>query len=194
MNEENILNSIINSRRSIYPYQYEAGSRVDDSIIWQILRNANTAPNHKKTMPWVFTVFAGEGRKKFAQLQTVLYQKYNGTHNEVKIKKLSEYPMMASHVIAIGMKRHEDKLPEVEEIIAMGCAIENMFLTATAYGLGCYLSTGGITYLEEAKAHFQLEENDKLIGFFFIGKIKDGPKEMHRSPVEEKTNWVTTAE
>ena len=67
--------------------------------------------------------------------------------------------MLSSHIIAVGVKRDPKKsVPEIEEIGAVFCAIQNMYLTATAYGVGAYLSTGGITYFEEAKTFFGLEE------------------------------------
>ena len=134
------FNSIIKHRRSIYPYQYKKGKVIPDEIIWQILENANRAPTHKQTEPWRFTVFCGEGLKYFGQLQSKIYKKYSGdTFNKDRYKKLIDYPLMSSHVIAIGMKRNEaNKLPEIEEIEATACAVQNMFLTVTAYGLGSY--------------------------------------------------------
>lgn len=190
MNLSEAINTIIQNRRSIYPYQYEAGAKVDDEIIWQILSNANCAPNHKKTAPWRFTVFTDDALKTFANLQVGIYKKQYGEENRIKLQKLADYPLMASHVIAIGMKRTEGKLPETEEILAIGCAIENMYLTASAYGLGCYLTTGGITYIEEAKKYFDLAGEDKLIGFFYVGKIKNEPTMMIRSDVREKVRWI----
>ncbi len=183
------INTIIQNRRSVYPYQYEAGAKVDDAIIWQILNNANCAPNHKKTAPWRFTVFVGDGLQRFASMQVELYKKHHGDENKMKLKKLAEYPLMASHIIAICMKRTAGKLPEIEEVLAIGCAIENMYLTASAYGLGCYLTTGGITYMEETKALFGLSDEDKMIGFFYIGKIKDVPSAINRNDVSEKVKW-----
>ena len=190
MNLPESINSIIQNRRSIYPYQYDAGAKVDDEIIWQILNNANCAPNHKKTSPWRFTVFSGEGLQQFASLQVALYKKHHGEENKIKIQKLADYPLMASHVIAIGLKRTQGKLPEIEEVLAVGCAIENLYLTATAHGLGCYFTTGGITYIEEAKSEFDLSEEDKLLGFFYIGKIKYQPALIQRGDVHEKVKWV----
>lgn len=184
------INKVIHARRSIYPYQYDAGAKVDDAIIRQVLENANRAPTHKKTEPWRFTVFTGDGLQKFADMQVKLVKQHDPNPGEIKLKKLAEYPLMASHVIAIGMKRNP-RVPEVEEILAVGCAIENMFLTATAFGLGSYLSTGGITYLEEAKAYFNLDADDKLIGFFYIGVKKELPAVSSvRGDVNEKTVWV----
>jgi cation diffusion facilitator family transporter len=187
------LNDIILNRRSIYPRQYDKEKTVPDEVIWQILENANRAPNHKQTEPWRFKVFSGEGRRYFAELQAGIYQEYAGEdYNEARYQKLLEYPMLASHVISIGMRRNEQGiLPENEEIQAVSCAVENMFLTVTAYGLGSYWTTAGITYFEQAKAHFDLGEKDKLMGFFYIGYVAIPYKSLSkRSPIQTKVDWV----
>lgn len=188
------LNAIIKNRRSIYPYQYEKGKVIPDEIIWQILDNANRAPNHKQTEPWRFSVFSGEGLKYFGVLQAAIYKQYSGdSFNEDRHKKLGDYPLMSSHIIAIGMKRNEtNKLPEIEEIEAVACAVQNMFLTVTAYGLGSYWTTAGITYFKEAKPHFHLDEKDKLLGFFYIGYVaKPLISPSKRKPVQEKVKWIS---
>lgn len=188
-----LLNSIIQNRRSVFPYQFEAGRRVPDEIIKQILDNANRAPTHKNTEPWRFTVFADEGLQRFSRLQAEVYTKFAGDKfKQAKLQNLTNYPLMSSHVIAIGMKRNkENAVPEIEEIIATACAIENIYLTVNAYELGGYLSTGGITYFEESKRYFDLEPDDKLIGFFYIGYPAILPEALSkRKPVEDKVKWV----
>jgi len=187
------FNAIIQNRRSIYPYQLEKGKVVPAEIIRQILENANRAPTHKLTEPWRFTVFSGEGLKSFSEWQSNLYSTYAGEKfKESKLKNLKEYPLMASHVIAISMKRSTAiNIPEEEEIIATACAIENIYLSVAAYGLGGYLSTGGITYFEEAKPYFDLGPADKLIGFFYMGYPGNVANPLSkRSPVNEKVKWV----
>ena len=187
------INAVIKNRRSIYPKDYEKGKVIPDKIIWQILENANWAPNHKHTEPWRFTVFTGEGLRSFAEMQAGIYKQFSGTSfNEGRYKKLLENPLLSSHVISIGMKRNEkDILPEVEEIAAVACALQNMFLTVTAYGLGSYFTTGGITYFKEAKEYFGLNENDRLLGFFYIGYIaKPFMAKSKRTPVELKVQWI----
>ncbi len=187
------INSLIKNRRSIYPNQFSKGKIIPDEIIWQIVENATRAPNHKQTEPWRFNVFSGEGLTYFAELQANIYKQYSGSSfNEGRYKKLLEYPLQSSHVISIGMQRNEKNiLPEIEEIEAVACAVQNMFLTVTAYGLGAYWTTAGITYFKEAKPHFGLSENDKLLGFFYMGYVEkpfDGPSK--RSPVETKVEWI----
>ncbi len=192
INLSDSLNIILQERKSIYPYQYESGAAIEDEIVEKILLSAAHAPNHKKTEPWRLTVFSKNGRQIFADFQTSLYKKYNENAGEVKLKKLQEYPLMASHIITIGMKS-SGRVPQVEELLAMGCAIENMFLTATSLGVGCYLSTGGVTYIDEAKNFFGLSENDLLIGFFYIGKIKKPvPPMKQRGSMEDKVTWISS--
>ena len=186
------LKSIIENRRSIKPNLY-TGEIIDDEIISQLLSNANWAPTHKLTQPWRFTVFKGAGREKLATFQSELYKKVSlqrGDFKPEKYSELKEKPLKASHVIAIGMKRSErERVPEIEEIAAVACAVQNMYLTATAYGVGCYWGTGGITYMEEAKEFFGLGPMDRLMGFFYTGMPKLWP-EGKRSQAEEKVTWV----
>jgi nitroreductase len=187
------INMIIKNRRSISPPLYEKGKVVPDEIIYQILENANYAPNHKHTEPWRFTIFTGEGLIHFAKTQSSIYKEYAGSKfKELSYKKLQDFPLMASHIIAIGMKRDaESRLPEIEEIEATACAVQNMFLTTTAYGLASYWTTGGITYFPEAKSHFGLEPEDKLLGFFYIGyPAKPFGEGYKRGDIKEKIRWV----
>lgn len=187
------INAVIKNRRSIYPNQYEQGKIIPDEIIWQILENATRAPNHKQTEPWKFIVYSGEGLKYFAKLQADIYTKYAGEKfKQARYEKLLSYPSLSSHVIAIGMKRNEKNiLPEIEEIEAVACAVENMFLTVTAYSLGAYWTTAGITYMEAAKPYFDLGPEDKLLGFFYIGYVaKPYLTPSKRNPVETKVQWI----
>lgn len=187
------FNSIIKNRRSSPPPLYVKGKIIPDEIILQILENANYAPTHKKTEPWRFTVFAGDGLKKLSEMQQEIYTKYAGEKfNPIKLKKLVDFPLLSSHVIAIGMKRDEgERIREIEEIEAVACAVQNMFLTATAFGLGTFWSTGGITYFNESKPFFNLGEEDHLLGFFYLGYLNQPAGEGYkRGDINDKVNWI----
>ena len=188
-----IINDIIRDRRSVFQAQY-SGEKVDDAIVEQMLENANWAPTHKMTEPWRFIVFTGKGLEQLAVEQAELYKMvttHDGSFQENRYDNLRQKPMLSSHIIAIAMKRDEkESVPEVEEVGAVFCAVQNMLLTAWAYGLGAYLSTGGITYFEEAKTLFNLGRHDRLIGFVHVGKINGAIPQGKRAPVSEKVNWV----
>lgn len=192
MDKAEFLNQLVRSRRSVFPDQLDAGKKVDDDIIREILINATWAPNHGKEEPWRFIVFTGEGLKRLAAFQSGLYKEEAGeSFKEATYVKLQQNPLKASHIIAIGMKRSTNKnIPETEDIAAVACAVQNMYLSLTAYGLGGYWTTGGVTYREKAKPFFGLGENDKLLGFFYIGHVAIASTGAKRQPLDEKVKWV----
>jgi nitroreductase len=189
----NELNTLLKSRRSTFPKDY-TGEKVDDAIVQQMLENANWAPTHKFTEPWRFIVYTGEGRKKLAELQAAVYKKKteaDGTFKEERYQNLLTKPFESSHIILVYMKRDEKKsVPEIEEMGAVFCAVQNMYLTGTAYGVGCYLSTGGVTFFPEANDAFGLSPEDRIVGFFHVGMPKNTNLAGRRNPVEGKVTWV----
>ena len=190
--DPNQVNELIRSRRSVFVPQFEAGKVIPDAIIWQLLENANWAPTHKRTEPWRFIVFTGAGLQKLADFQAGLYQQTAGPKfNEGKYEKLRELPPRCSHVIAIALHRTDPGLPEVEEVEAVACAVQNLALSAHAYGLGGFWSSGGVTYNEAAKPFFGLGPDDKLLGFFNLGYVRVPAPAGKRGPVQEKVQWVS---
>lgn len=191
MNAE-MFNKLARNRRSVFPDQFDAGKKIDDKIIKEILINALSAPDHGRAGPWQFSVFTGDGLKRLASFQSELYrQGSGGQFKEATYHKLQQNPLKASHIISIGMKRTTTKnIPEVEDIEAVACAVQNIYLSVTAYGLGGYWTTGGITYNEKAKSFFGLDDADKLLGFFYIGHVATPSVAITRSSLDEKVKWI----
>jgi nitroreductase len=187
------FNSLIKSRRSVFPKDY-TGEKVDDAIVQQMLENANWAPSHKLTEPWRFIVYTGEGRQTLANMQAGIYKQVteaDGTFKEERYQNLLTKPFESSHIILVYMKRDEKKsVPEIEEMGAVFCAVQNMYLTATSYGVGGYLSTGGVTFFKESNAAFGLAPEDRIIGFFHVGIPKHHNQMSRRNDVGLKTTWV----
>ena len=187
------FNKLVMNRRSVFPKQFDTSKKVPDEIVQQIVTNATWAPNHGQSEPWFFKVFTGKGLKVFADIQSSLYQETAGeSFSSEKMEKLQEQPLLASHIISIGMKRTITKqIPEIEDVEAVACAVQNMYLSVAAYGLGAYWTTGGVTYLEKAKYHFGLDDADRLLGFFYIGHVAIPSPTGKRKPITEKLEWVT---
>jgi nitroreductase len=186
------FNELVRHRRSVFPKQFEAGKKIPDEIIRQILVNATWAPSHGNLQPWKFIVYTGEGLKRLAEFQSETYKETSGEKfKPATFENLQSNPLKASHVIAICMKRDPNKkFPEVEEIAATATAVQNIYLSVTAYGLGGYWTTGGVTYNDNAKPFFGLQADDRLMGFYYIGYIAIPSPDQKRQPVEEKVDWV----
>jgi nitroreductase len=185
------INELIRERRTIYPEQFSE-RQVHREQIEVILNNAQWAPTHGNTQPWRFKVFMDEGRQT---LSTYLGQAYlNFTpeekQNDLKLKKLISRPLKSSVVIAVCMKRQpEEKILEIEEIEAVACAIQNMHLTCTAYGLGGFWSTPKLIYTQEMNDFLNIGDKDKCLGLFYIGYPAIEWPKAHRKPLEYTTEW-----
>lgn len=188
-----VVNQLIQERRSIFPVHY-SGEPVPRFVVEKMLENANWAPTHRFTEPWRFKVFTGPGIRKLAEFQGDMYKQVtskNGGFEEKKHEKLLKKPLLCSHIISIAMHRDEkESVPEIEEIASVAMAVQNMYLTATAYGVGCYWGTGGVTYMEEAKSFFDLAGQDKLLGFLYLGMPNKAWPKSRRGPIEKKVQWV----
>lgn len=185
------LKEIIRNRRSIKPEKFSSRKVLKDQVV-EILNNALWAPTHGLTQPWFFTIFSGDERDKLGEFMANSYRKDCPPElfMEKKFEKLRTRPLMAPVVIAIGMKRQEiEKIPEIEEIEAVACAVQNMYLTATAYGLAPYWSSGEICYKEDMKSFLGLGPKDKCLGLFYLGYTNEEWPSSHRKPLEYHTEW-----
>ena len=186
----NTLSDIIANRRTVKPDRY-TGRRVDDNLVWQVLEAANWAPTHGFTEPWRYQVFAAESKSELLKFLNDLDEKLNGA-NDVKKSKREKRFETASHIMTISMKRGENpKIPEIEELLAVGAAVQNMWLMAHSLGLGAYWSTGGLAFRKELVAFNGLDpEKDKALGFFYIGDpIKGIPEGRRITSIQEKVRW-----
>ncbi len=188
------MNLAIRNRRSVFSSQFDQSRRVPDEIVMEILHNANAAPSHKLTEPWRFTIFTGNGLEKLGRLQSEIYKANAGERfKQNKFENLQTAPKLCSHVIAIGCKRSIGVIPELEEVAAVSCAVQNIYLSLDAHGIGGYWSTGGITFMEEAKQLVGLEAHDLFMGFFYLGYVQ--VPSVHRTPsaLEPKITWIREA-
>ena len=186
------LNELIQSRRSTKPRLFN-GDKIDDEIVWQILENANWAPNHGLTQPWRYKVFSNSGLEKLAKFQADWYLE-NTPKDKFKSEKYDRMKtniLKSSHVIVICMERQvSGKIPEIEEIEAVACSVQNMALTAAAYEICSFWGSGGVTYTDELKEFLGLAEQDKCLGYLYLGYSDNPTTKSRRDRISDKVEWI----
>jgi len=189
MTHEEIIFKNIVERRTVKPDRY-TGNRVADSKIGKMLEAAHWAPTHGHTEPWRFVVFTGEGKNKLFGFLKQWHLEVGD--NELKIEKTRKRIFSASHIIAIGMQRGDNpKIPEIEELLAVATAVQNMWLMAHAQNLGAYWSTGARAFTSKMRTFLGWGENDKSLGFLYVGEKSGAEMSGHRlSKIEEHVEWV----
>jgi len=156
-----------------------------------LLTNATWAPSHGLTQPWRFRVFMGEGMKRLHVSIPELYKKTAAEgFRQMKYDKLRARMEKVSAVIAVCMERDPTgRIPEIEEIESVACAVQNIYLTATAYGLGAFWSSPGFVYTQEMNDFLELKEGQRCLGLVYLGYPSGEWPKSHRKPLEYVTEW-----
>lgn len=167
MNKAEVLKEIIEQRRSIFPKDY-TDAEIPQEILDEILHSATLAPNHKRTRPWRFKTFRGIEKAALAsEMQSI----YKATQPEQLFleKKYNDigFKINKADAIVSIVVNFSGMVPEWEEIAAVSMAVQNMYLTCTANGIGCYWSSPKMVDLLEES--LTIEENQKCLGLFYMG-------------------------
>jgi len=185
------ITAVIKDRRSVKPEEFSS-RKVHREIVEDVLNNAIWAPSHGLTQPWRFKVFMDEGLDKLRKKLPEIYEKITPKENfsSLKKEKISKRPDRSSVIIAICMEREEaERIPELEEIQAVACAVQNMYLTCTAYGIGAFWSSPKYVYTQEMKDFLGLKDKDRCLGLFYMGYLEGQWPKSHRKPLEYVTEW-----
>ena len=187
------ITELIRHRRTIKP-KFMSDRPIDEAIVQEILENANWAPTHGLTEPWRFAVFSGDARGRLAEFVATTYQAITPSEQfrQNKYEGMRVNATLAQVVIAIGMKRQSSqKISELDEMQAVACAVQNMHLTAAAYGLGAFWSTNPAAISDQMRQFVSLAENDRALGLFYLGYPAGDWPASARGPIEEKVTRHT---
>lgn len=185
-------NELIRDRRTIAPEKYSS-RKVHREVVEEVLRNGTWAPTHGMTQPWRFKVYMGDGLKSIMGQMPLWYKNFVSEEkfSQKKYDKLVARGEKCSVVVAITMERDPNgRIPEIEEVEAIACAVQNMYLTCTAHGIGALYSTPGFLYTDEVKEFLGLDGGARCLGLFYMGYPEGEWPKSHRKPLEYVTEWI----
>jgi nitroreductase len=141
---------------------------VPADLIRELCELATWAPNHKKTWPWRFAAFTGEGRARIgAAFVDDMVARDFGDEGK-RTKTLTKY-LRAPAVLVVGCAAHEHPTFHDENRHAVAAGIQNLLLAATAAGLASFWSTPPVPDGERALAVCRFDAEDRMIGVVYLG-------------------------
>ena len=164
---------------------------VDHALIVQLLEAANWAPSHGKTEPWRFVIYSGAARQQLSDAFGSAFQALNPAQPAGSAGELtqSQRVWQAPVWIALGMQPSQ-KMPEWEDLIAFGSAVQNMHLMASALGLASKWTSGAVVLHPSVATAVGFAPDTKLYGFFYVGHPAIAWPAGQRRPVADKVRWV----
>jgi nitroreductase len=159
----------------------------------RILAAGASAPDHGRLRPWRFIVIRGEARHRLGEVFADALRKRQPDAPEAALEQERARPLRAPLLIAVAAKLdpQHPKIPEIEQILSTGAAVQNILLAAHAQGFGAKWLTGANAYDEHVKAALGLAADDRLVGFVHLGTIEGAPPAVpHADPREHTIEWA----
>lgn len=185
------LFSAITGRRTVHDFRADP---VPQEFIKRMLEAAIWAPNHKLTNPWEFYVFAGAVKERLAHLRGELKRAKHPDPSSEQAQRSYEraYGELAGvpWAILVCQQVSPDPVRAEEDLLAVGCAIQNLMLAGHALGLGTFWSTGPLVNHPQTFAALGVPAGRRAVGLVFVGYPAEGVKAPVRRPVPEVTHWV----
>ena len=163
---------------------------IDRGLVEHVLEAANWAPSHGKTEPWRFVVYSGDARRAVSDAFGAAFRLLNAGEraNAAGEQAQRERVWQAPVWVALGMQP-DPKMPEWEELIAFGSAVQNAQLAASALGLGSKWTSGAVAIHPHVAEVVGFAPHTQLFGFLYIGAPAVPWPEGQRRPLAEKVRW-----
>ncbi len=137
----------------------------------RLLQAVERAPDHGRLKPWRFIILSGTERVTFAKAAAAAKRARLPAMTDEQMaaeqQKFERSPAIV--VAACVIDRSKNKVPEIEQVIAVGAAVENLFLAAHALGYGVMWKTGVAAYDSAVKAVLGLRPDDHIVAIVHLG-------------------------
>ena len=167
-----------------------ADTPIDKDVVERLLAAASRAPDHGLLAPWRFTVLQGESRRVLSDaMQAALREKVPDADAESLTREGSKALRSPVLIVVSAVTQSHPKVPEVEQLVAVGAAIQNLWLAALSLGLGVAWKTGSHAYHPGVKTALGLDVQEHIIGFVHVGNPISAAQAR---PVEfaSRTRWL----
>jgi nitroreductase len=177
---------VILERRTVHDYSDRA---IPEGALERALEAAAAAPNHRMTEPWRFARIGRRGREELARISIDL--KTEGGKSPLSPAgeaKARDKIVKPAELLVVSQVIDEDPDVAHEDYAAVACAVQNVFLSLAAEGIGSKWSTGGVTTDPRTYALLGLDPaKEQIVGFIWVGysAVENPPKSRRRKSLAD---------
>lgn len=141
-----------------------------EAQLQELFKAALRAPDHGALTPWRFLVIADDDRQKFSDALYEIRKAEGAPERDLnKAKKMAlRAPMI---IVSIASLKESEKIPDVEQDWSAAAATQNLMIAAEALGLGAIWRSGWPAFHPKVYDVLGLTENEKIIGYVYIGNL-----------------------
>lgn len=130
---------------------------------------ALTAPDHHRLKPTRFVVIPSDQREAFGELLSKALADMGET-DPAQLERVKHHPFRAPLlVLALTQFQPHPKVPNFEQTLSSGAAIENFLLSLQVQGFSTMWRSGAVVKSPLFKRSLALAEDDLISGIIYIG-------------------------
>jgi nitroreductase len=155
---------------------------VPRELVHHLCELALWAPNHKRTWPWRFALFDGDGRATLGNVIADAMELFGDTPEKVAKARVKYVRTPATLVVGAAPGDSPDRTAENRDAAAAG--IQNLLLAATAQGLATYWGSCPKGANEPVAELCGFEAGTHVTAIIYLGWPNSLPDSPARPPVE----------
>lgn len=153
-----------------------------------LLRAAIRAPDHGLLRPWRFIVLNGDQRERLSDImEAQLLQEQPEADKRSRENARSKALRAPTIVVAVAEITENHKIPEWEQTLAVGAAVQNMMLAAYELGIGAMWRTGALANSDQAKSMLGFAAKDQVVAYLYLGTPASSLKSL---PDESPADFI----
>ncbi len=165
--------ALIASRQNVSPKRLiEPGP--NQAQLDRLFVAAAAAPDHGQLLPWRFVIVPQDKRGLLADVFALALIDRDPGATTVQIEaareKADRAPLLMLAVARL-VSEQEPEIPNVERMVSIGCAVQNMLLVSHAMGFGSGLTSGQALVSPRMRELFALGDDEVAVCFVNLGTI-----------------------
>ena len=165
--------ALITSRQNVSPKRLlepgPSGSQLDRLFV-----AAAAAPDHGQLLPWRFVIVPRDKRGVLAEVFALALIDRDPGATLVQIEaareKAHRSPLLMLAVARL-VSENEPEIPNLERMVSLGCAVQNLLLASHAMGFGAGLTSGQAMASPRMREIFGLRADETAVCFVNVGTI-----------------------
>jgi nitroreductase len=179
------LSHLVRSRRT--SLRLDRDRPVPLQLVHDLCELAQWAPNHKRTWPWRFALFVGEGRARLGEAFAADLSNAAAADtalDHVRAEKARHKYLRAPAVLLVGSAGHPEQVIHRENAYAVAAGIQNLLLGATVAGLASHWASPPVQHAPRAIQLAGFADDTELVGVVYLGWPTDLVESPERPPLQ----------
>lgn len=167
-----LAHELIHTRQTVLPKRLVAPGP-DAAQQQALFEAAAAAPDHEQRLPWRFVLVPEARRADLAEAFAGALIDRDPAARPEQLAQAREKAHRAP-LVMLAVARLDDQdtaVPAAERLVSLGCALQNMLLTAHAQGYGASLTSGQSMRSPRLRVLFGLGAQDEPVCFVNVGTV-----------------------